>query len=766
MTKKYLDNSGLEIVWSKTKSKITTEINKVNGSNIVLTNYTISEDESPNLSILPTDTVNKAIGKLEKSIIDNEFVISDAFTKLKQSIGLDDSLIYTAPDGNYINSSTSIINALTILDAALNSHETNNNIHIPSGSSSDANKVLTFNGTNPVWGTPSEGLSDAPADSNLYARKNNSWIKTDGLVTGTKSVIFNDASNVASGSYSAVFGQTSKALKNYSIAGGKSNLAFGNNSIAIGSSTSSIPSSITSSSSKSTVSSAYDSTKFNVAYGENSVAIGKDNFVGGDNSFIYGATNKASGDATNIIGESNTTDDNVTGVTILGNSNKLSGTSTSCFVANDSNNMISIKNSTILGLSNTILGDSSGSSIIPDIFILGNQNILTDVNSGTGPFILIGNSNTLNKPNSIAIGISNQAGSNSSPILIGDTNYSSIGISNGICLGTKNATISDNNISIGNNNGVSIKNTSGSTSDKGTEIVAIGDHLSIPNVFGKGLSVTGNGTHNTTYDMSGLTILGRYNANYYITDDSFSTNADKAPILIVGNGVPPKLPAEPVYSNALVLERSGRLWLADGLISNGNITNSGTITTDGKITVNSETATSLIKGNLTVKGKINGTLADYAEMFEWADGNPDNEDRTGYFVTLVNDKIAKADSSSSYILGTVSPCPAIVANSPSEWQGKYKKDEWGRTIFETNDKGEKVPVVSEEYNPEQEYIPRDQRKEWSAIGMTGQLRIRQDGTLVAGGYCRPNDDGIGTSSSDGFYVMKIISEDKALILVK
>ena len=26
--------------------------------------------------------------------------------------------------------------------------------------------------------------------------------------------------------------------------------------------------------------------------------------------------------------------------------------------------------------------------------------------------------------------------------------------------------------------------------------------------------------------------------------------------------------------------------------------------------------------------------SDYAEMFEWEDGNPENEDRVGYFVTL------------------------------------------------------------------------------------------------------------------------------------
>ena len=49
-------------------------------------------------------------------------------------------------------------------------------------------------------------------------------------------------------------------------------------------------------------------------------------------------------------------------------------------------------------------------------------------------------------------------------------------------------------------------------------------------------------------------------------------------------------------------------------------------------------------GNATLAGSLKSSGADYAEYFEWADGNLFNEDRIGKFITLVNGnkiKIAK-----------------------------------------------------------------------------------------------------------------------------
>ena len=49
----------------------------------------------------------------------------------------------------------------------------------------------------------------------------------------------------------------------------------------------------------------------------------------------------------------------------------------------------------------------------------------------------------------------------------------------------------------------------------------------------------------------------------------------------------------------------------------------------------------------------NGNNANYSEVFEWADQNINNEDRNGYFVTSVGEKIRIANNGSEYLLGVV-----------------------------------------------------------------------------------------------------------------
>ncbi|MEQ6853273.1 peptidase G2 autoproteolytic cleavage domain-containing protein [Lysinibacillus capsici] len=61
-----------------------------------------------------------------------------------------------------------------------------------------------------------------------------------------------------------------------------------------------------------------------------------------------------------------------------------------------------------------------------------------------------------------------------------------------------------------------------------------------------------------------------------------------------------------------------------------------------------------VTGNLYLDGMIlAGSQADYAEMFETADGNPID---VGYFVTFngASDKIRKANASDNYIIGVIS----------------------------------------------------------------------------------------------------------------
>ena len=187
-------------------------------------------------------------------------------------------------------------------------------------------------------------------------------------------------------------------------------------------------------------------------------------------------------------------------------------------------------------------------------------------------------------------------------------------------------------------------------------------------------------------------------------------------------------------------------------------------------------------GNVSADGEYTSPCADYAEFFEWADGNPNAEDRTGYFVKLDGDKIVKCDNFDTP-LGIVSATPAIVGDSGEmHWQGKYITDDFGRVQYhdvvvpaEYDEEGnllieehiESQPVLNPEWNPETKYIPRKDRPEWSTVGVIGKLVVYDDGTLQSGDICRVGEGGIAVKSiENGYPVLKRIADDKVLIWFK
>ena len=154
-------------------------------------------------------------------------------------------------------------------------------------------------------------------------------------------------------------------------------------------------------------------------------------------------------------------------------------------------------------------------------------------------------------------------------------------------------------------------------------------------------------------------------------------------------------------------------------------------------------------------------INDFGEYFEWLDGNPDNEDRIGYMVQLNGDKIELAESLEKCI-GVISGTTGFIGGGCAfEWHNKFLHDKWGREIIGEDGN----PVINPEYNPELEYIPREQRKEWDVVGLIGQVITRQDGTLEVGGYAGCSN-GIATNATSGFKVLKIIDSETALLLVK
>lgn len=176
----------------------------------------------------------------------------------------------------------------------------------------------------------------------------------------------------------------------------------------------------------------------------------------------------------------------------------------------------------------------------------------------------------------------------------------------------------------------------------------------------------------------------------------------------------------------------------------------------------------------STKGSIT-TGADYAEYFEWSDGNEDEQDRVGYFVTFdeTNEGKIRIAGPGEYILGIVSGTPAIIGNGDENWRGRYIMDDLNRFIeIDATDvelyKDEETEEIKErtikikkykenpEYNPEETYIPRQDRKEWDAVGMVGVLRVHDDGSCAANGYCTVGDNGIAVSCERGIDTYRVI----------
>ena len=123
-------------------------------------------------------------------------------------------------------------------------------------------------------------------------------------------------------------------------------------------------------------------------------------------------------------------------------------------------------------------------------------------------------------------------------------------------------------------------------------------------------------------------------------------------------------------------------------------------------------------------GTTFSTPADYAEMFEWSDGNSANEDRRGMTVVLDGNKVKVATSSDSTdnIIGVVSGNPAVVGDGAwNKWAEKYLKDDFNNYILDSDGHRQ----LNSSYDSTKVYTPRAERQEWDAIGMVGKLRIRK-----------------------------------------
>ena len=167
---------------------------------------------------------------------------------------------------------------------------------------------------------------------------------------------------------------------------------------------------------------------------------------------------------------------------------------------------------------------------------------------------------------------------------------------------------------------------------------------------------------------------------------------------------------------------------------------------------------------------VNGTFttgADYAELFQWEDGNINQEDRRGKPVVLSGSKIRIASQTSDPydIIGVVSTDPTIVGDTAwNEWSGMYLKDKYGQQLktkkyyflkVEPDTDEELIPcsegdipppgyvsqiveesILNPAYDPSKGYINRLDRSEWDPIGLCGKVRV--DNSFVTANVVHPS----------------------------
>ena len=57
-------------------------------------------------------------------------------------------------------------------------------------------------------------------------------------------------------------------------------------------------------------------------------------------------------------------------------------------------------------------------------------------------------------------------------------------------------------------------------------------------------------------------------------------------------------------------------------------------------------------------------------------------------------------------------------------------------------------------------------KEWMAVGLLGQLLVRDDGSCKVGELCNVNDEGIATKTDSGYLVLSRIKDNIIKILFR
>ena len=347
------------------------------------------------------------------------------------------------------------------------------------------------------------------------------------------------------------------------------------------------------------------------------------------------------------------------------------------------------------------------------VILGGQQNTITSdsgLNKADNSAILGGDTNTISYDNTLA-GNAPLAPVEDSAIIAGNgATISNSGAS--ALVGTVNASI-DSAEASGVYSGTSNSITASASIDSGRNNAILGGAsnsitAAMTNPYGSGDPLNPNYESSNNVIIGGRTnqITGEARSCVVVGENGIATTNDHAVLYVAG------------------IDAGGATLNAISLVGNAG-------------------AGGAVAGNGYADVAFNGGGADFAEMFEWDDGNPDDEDRVGYFVQLTtspdglsNGKIEIGGS--GRIVGPVSSMPGSIVNAAGlNWNGRFVRDDFGR--YQLDADGNRIEDPS--YNPNLQYRIREARKEWSPIGLKGRVRVRASSNI-----------GIYPSSKDGLTV--------------
>ena len=323
-----------------------------------------------------------------------------------------------------------------------------------------------------------------------------------------------------------------------------------------------------------------------------------------------------------------------------------------------------------------------------------------------------------------------------------------------------------------------------------------GDISSVLSVTGCNIAANGGFGINGVVNSNGI----RASSNVFLSNTSGSLNTTVSQgrfaisdgqilerELLIGN----QANVAPSSRQLTIVDNSNTEKFAIGAMSSGftqtvlqaNVPNKASGTDYNFISCgNSSGGAFTVRGDGTVFADV-GTIsspADYAEMFEWEDGNESNEQRFGKTVSLAGNKIKIAEEG-EVVIGVVSAAPIIIGDAaPFLWSQALLKNKYGAPLIQVIeclewdevDHGEfsigikpdgkqaivverqggitshcypassvpegiivpenaktthqRVYIENPSWDKTREYVPRLGRKEWAAVGLVGKLKIQSD----------------------------------------